>query len=381
MLQIIRMDLKYSKIVNQGQKVTMLLTGIIGKDLDGNYFASELNYHFNNGIKDFTILINSVGGNVFHGYSIVGTIDYLQKQGANIELKNIGAAYSMAGCILACGQKGKRKGLDYSNTMLHDPMFSESEPETESEIKMISDIKNSLATIIANGCGKSKEDVMEIMSKETFMTSDEAYKYGIIDYIEKTNVILNVKDKFQIAAQAQEIYNNSNKLNNEKMVLNQLLKLNAEASETAQVEAVKELIGKADKVRETINELAIANNKITSLENQIKDLKNVENKLKAESLINENVLNGKIAENAKDIWVENAIKDYEGTEKMLKSIVYVVNISTNITVDNEKELAEKYATLVDNGKFKEIDALPLAEKQAMQNAFDKFNKVQIIKEV
>lgn len=363
-------------VYNNGKKVVLCLFGQIGKEIDGNVFAATMRNYYDQGAKDQTILINSIGGSVFHGYSIVGMIDQLQKEGANITTKNIGAAYSMAGVIFLSAKK--RIALDYSQTMIHDPYFTDESKEelSDSDKKMIADIKSSLELIIANNCGQNKEKISSLMSAETFLNAVEASNLGMCK-VEYTGKTIEIEDKYKRVAACLNMYNENN---GEKMI-NSLLKLNAEASQEAQVEAVKNLIEKTNKVDTLTNELTVANNKIAKLESENKELKKAEAKVKAETLIAKAIEEGKITEDSKAIWIEDAIENFEKAEARLNSFV-VKSESINAQLskggnDKEKALAAKYAEIIDKKDYKQLNSLSDTEKEAMIAAFEKFNKINV----
>ena len=66
--------------------------------------------------KDITIHIDSPGGSVKSGLSIVDVMDYID---CDIRTINTGMAASMGSILLGAGTKGKRSSLRFSKTMLH----------------------------------------------------------------------------------------------------------------------------------------------------------------------------------------------------------------------------------------------------------------------
>ena len=107
------MDLRYTKIVGrEKRKAEMLLYGIIGEKIDGDYFAQELNW-LGREYDEITIRINSFGGDFNQGLSIVSEI---RASKAFIITVVEGVAASMAGVIALAGDE--RRMNDYARIML-----------------------------------------------------------------------------------------------------------------------------------------------------------------------------------------------------------------------------------------------------------------------
>ena len=65
---------------------------------------------------DITMHIDSPGGSVKSGLSMVDVMDYIR---CDIRTVNTGMAASMGSVLLGAGTKGKRSSLRFSRTMLH----------------------------------------------------------------------------------------------------------------------------------------------------------------------------------------------------------------------------------------------------------------------
>jgi ATP-dependent Clp protease protease subunit len=377
------MEFKYSKIItNESQQKTanMLLFGKIGEDVSGNLFSHEMKSLADSGIKNINILINSPGGSVQEGYSIVATMNLLQENGININIKNVGIAYSMAGIILACGRKKKRKMYDYATNMMHDPKFKQDAILSDSERDMLLKIKDSLAIMLSNNTNKSKEEIISLMENETYLNSDDSRKLEFVDEVEMTGKKVNLpQSAIERMAACADLYNNKS-INKIKMSeLNGLLNLNPEASEGSRMEAVKLLQNKANKVTELENSLTVVNNKIKLLEAENENLKKEKNRVTAESLVNDAIVAGKINKESKDKWIENAVKDFENTKSLIDSLI-VIPTSINAQLDKSstdvKAKAEKFAKMLNTPS--EIDSLTNEEMKDLEDSYNKvYGKVDI----
>lgn len=179
------MQLKYSKIVDrEKKKVEMLLYGVLGEEISGHYFAQELNWLAKN-YDEITIRINSDGGFVSHGLSVVS--EMLQSQ-AYIIAKVDGVAASMAAVILA----GADKVLinDYAKVMIHSPYYIDDNGEaikklSDKDRKGLESIKSTLVTLLTKR-GIDEKRIGEMMKTDSWFTADEAKTEGIADEVIST---------------------------------------------------------------------------------------------------------------------------------------------------------------------------------------------------
>src|ERR1035437_331619 len=89
--------------------------GNISTGINGNEFALELLY-LASIVKIIHVRINSIGGRVLEGFSIISSI---LNSNAKIITYNDGIAASISALILMCGKE--RYAMDYSLTMIHNP--------------------------------------------------------------------------------------------------------------------------------------------------------------------------------------------------------------------------------------------------------------------
>lgn len=132
--------------------------------------------------KDITMYINSPGGVVTSGMAIYDTMNYIKP---DVQTVCIGQAASMGAFLLSAGAKGKRFALPNSRVMIHQPLGGAQGQATDIEIqaKEILKIKDKLNEILAQNCGKTKEEVLRDTERDNFMTAQEALDYGIIDKV------------------------------------------------------------------------------------------------------------------------------------------------------------------------------------------------------
>jgi len=131
---------------------------------------------------DITMHIDSPGGSVKSGLSMVDVMDYIN---CDIRTVNTGMAASMGPVLLGAGTKGKRSSLRFSKTMLHQTSGGAGGNIQDARINMIEWEKtnNVLFELLGGFCGKSAEQVMSDAQRDLWLDSTEALEYGIIDEI------------------------------------------------------------------------------------------------------------------------------------------------------------------------------------------------------
>jgi ATP-dependent Clp protease, protease subunit len=134
---------------------------------------------------DITMHIDSPGGSVKSGLSMVDVMDYIS---CDIRTVNTGMAASMGSVLLGAGTKGKRSSLRFSRTMLHQSSGGFRGNIQDAEIDMVEwkKINQILFDLLGSYCGKTAKQVMKDASRDLWLSSDEALKYGIIDEIVTT---------------------------------------------------------------------------------------------------------------------------------------------------------------------------------------------------
>ena len=85
-------------------------------DRMSTFVQAQLMFLDNLEVKDITLHIDSPGGSVKSGLSIVDVMNYVS---SDIVTINTGMAASMGSILLGAGTKGKRFSLKHSKVMLH----------------------------------------------------------------------------------------------------------------------------------------------------------------------------------------------------------------------------------------------------------------------
>jgi ATP-dependent Clp protease protease subunit len=134
---------------------------------------------------DITMHIDSFGGSVKSGLSMVDVMNYIA---CDIRTVNTGMAASMGSVLLGAGTKGKRSSLKFSKTMLHQSSGGAVGNIQDAEISMKEWIKTNdiLFELLGEFCGKSADQVKIDSSRDLWLDCQQALDYGIIDEIVKT---------------------------------------------------------------------------------------------------------------------------------------------------------------------------------------------------
>jgi ATP-dependent Clp protease protease subunit len=132
--------------------------------------------------NDITMHIDSPGGSVKSGLSMVDVMDYIK---SDIRTINTGMAASMGSVLLGAGTKGKRGSLRFSQTMLHQSSGGAGGNIQDARITFQEweKVNNILFNLLGGYCGKSAEQVLNDASRDLWLDAEQALSYGIIDEI------------------------------------------------------------------------------------------------------------------------------------------------------------------------------------------------------
>ena len=135
--------------------------------------------------KDIYMYINSPGGVITSGFAILDTMNYIKP---DISTICMGQAASMAAILLSMGTKGKRRALENSRVMIHQPLGGASGQASDIEIhtKEILYLRDKLNNILSDNTGQTVKTIAADTNRDNFMSSQDALDYGLIDEIIKS---------------------------------------------------------------------------------------------------------------------------------------------------------------------------------------------------
>lgn len=142
--------------------------------------------------SDITLHVDSPGGSVKSGLSIIDVMEYVS---CDINTVNTGMCASMGAVILGAGTKGKRSSLKYSRTMIHQSSGGAGGHILDAEITWNEWIKvnEQLFKMLSEYTGKTPEQIKLDANRDLWLSAHESVEYGIID-----EVILSKKKKKDI---------------------------------------------------------------------------------------------------------------------------------------------------------------------------------------
>lgn len=131
-------------------------------------------------VKDITVSINSLGGSVFDGLTIYNA---LRASGANVTVKIMGIAASIASIIAMAGKKIVMP--ENSFMMIHNPLngIYGNADDMREMADILDKVGSSLVATYVARTGKSEEEVKVLMDAETYMTAAEAKELGFCDEV------------------------------------------------------------------------------------------------------------------------------------------------------------------------------------------------------
>ena len=180
----------YSRLLKD--RVIMLDTDV--NEHTSSLLVAQLLFLESQGNEDISLFINSPGGHVTAGLAIYDTMQFIKPDVCTIVM---GQACSMGSFLAQAGAKGKRWVLPESRTMIH--RVSSGTPGTRGSVHVqelqFEDTKRSFEEsqrlnerltqlyVKHNTAGKTYEEMYETMKFDTFLSAEDAVKWGLADKV------------------------------------------------------------------------------------------------------------------------------------------------------------------------------------------------------
>lgn len=135
--------------------------------------------------EKITFFINSPGGVVTSGFSILDTMDLISSPVSTVCM---GLAASMGSLLLSAGEKGQRFIYPLGEVMIHQPSIGYLQgraSDIEIHAKQILKTKTLSAEILAKNCNQPLEQILTDFERDYWMNAKESVDYGIVDGIYK----------------------------------------------------------------------------------------------------------------------------------------------------------------------------------------------------
>ena len=135
--------------------------------------------------KDIIMHIDSPGGSVKSGLSIVDVMQYIK---SDINTINTGLCASMGAVLLGAGTKGKRSSLRFSRSMIHQSSGGAGGHILDAKItwQEWEKVNELLFVLLGEFYDKDPEVIKKDADRDLWLSADEAVSYGLIDEVIKT---------------------------------------------------------------------------------------------------------------------------------------------------------------------------------------------------
>lgn len=132
--------------------------------------------------KDISFYINSPGGAVSAGLAVFDTMEFIKP---DVSTLCMGIAASMGSFLLAAGTKNKRFALPNARMMIHQPSGGTQGQAADIEIQAreILYLRQRLNEMLASKTGQPLERIERDTDRDTFLSAEDAVKYGLIDKV------------------------------------------------------------------------------------------------------------------------------------------------------------------------------------------------------
>ena len=297
----------------------MRLYGAIGPRVDGDYFAQELASLDRGDFDMIHIRMNSPGGNVFQGMSIVSAI---LSMNTPVCVHIDGIAASMAAVVAVAADRVCM--MDFAKMMIHDPYFTGESGKATSpkQKKALARLTDMLRQVLVRR-GKDEATMAKLMREETWFSAAEELDAGLCDEITSSarNEFMNL-DPMQLVAAVDAEYQTNNQEQMEKINLSaeaivalgsksgQMDEAAVSAAIVAAVAAKDEEIANLKAAKET------AEAEIARLRKEKEDAVAAEAVSFADALVKA----GKISADARDAAVETFKANPENARKIFGSV-------------------------------------------------------------
>jgi ATP-dependent Clp protease protease subunit len=159
----------------------IMVSGVVDSFMASNVIA-QLLFLESEGDKEILMYIDSPGGSVTAGMSMINTMNFVKPA---ISTMITGQGASMGSLIATSGTKGRRYMLPDARHMIHQPMGSFNGQATDAEIhvKELIRWKTRLTEVYVEATGMNYADLEKDMERDFFMTSAESVAYGLADEV------------------------------------------------------------------------------------------------------------------------------------------------------------------------------------------------------
>ena len=181
---------------------TILIHGEIGWEVTASAVNAQIDQAIADGVEKIIFDIETFGGDVYTGRSILGRIDKAKTAGIVIETNVFSYAYSMGAVIFESATSGYRKIGEFGEIMLHAALSGVmgDADEMRKAAEQLDEVTTNLKVVIFRdeNAKANEAEILELMSKESMINASDALRLGLADgFIEKSKAVAHYKkEKF-----------------------------------------------------------------------------------------------------------------------------------------------------------------------------------------
>jgi len=161
-------------------------------DNTSNVVQAQLMFLESYSNEKITLHIDSPGGSVKSGLSIIDVIDFIN---SDVHTVNMGMAASMASVILGSGKKSNRATLKHSRTMIHQSSsgFNGNFQDAKIYMNEWQKMNELILDLLSVYCDKTVDQLKNDSNRDFWLDSKESVSYGIVDFIVTTKKEMDIK--------------------------------------------------------------------------------------------------------------------------------------------------------------------------------------------
>lgn len=158
--------------------------GAINDQMASIVVAQLLFLESENPDKQIEMYVNSPGGHVTSGMSIIDTMNFIK---SDVSTTVMGQAASMGSLIATSGEKGKRFMLPNARHLIHQPLGGMEGQASDMQIaaQEILRIKDEIHNIYVRQTGQPLKKIVADCDRDHILTAEQSFEYGLIDTVIK----------------------------------------------------------------------------------------------------------------------------------------------------------------------------------------------------
>ena len=169
----------YSRLLKER---IVMLTGSVNEASCNVIVAQMLFLESENPDADIVFYINSGGGEVTSGMSVIDTMNFIK---CDVRTIVAGQACSMGSLIASSGAKGKRMMLKHGTHMIHQVLAGYKGQASDLEIHTNETLrwKTALNNVYVENTATDYATIEADTNRDNFMTAEESVEYGLADEV------------------------------------------------------------------------------------------------------------------------------------------------------------------------------------------------------